>query len=312
MEIKNKYVPEGYLISSEANRLYTSSLKNLESAMKQGVILEGMATVCDCTDMSLRVRLGSFEGIIEHSEAMYCSGDIKDIAVITRVGKPVCFKIKSIDTENGVPKILLSRREAQRECSENFISALCPGDIIPSVVTHLDPFGAFVDIGCGIVSLITIDCISVSRIFHPSDRLFMGERLYTVVKCRERETGRLYMSLRELLGTWEENAASYTAYSTVSGIVRSVEDYGVFVELSPNLAGLAELREDVVPGDACSVYIKNIIPDRMKIKLVIIDVAGRAKRAPLKYYIDVDKVQHIDRWSYSPMGAKKQVETLFM
>ena len=311
MEIKNKYMPEGYLISSEANRIYTSSLNNLETAMKRGIILEGIACICDCTDMSLRVKLGNFEGRIEHRETMYCDGEIKDIAVISRVGKPVCFKVVGIDEENGGPVIRLSRREAQRECAENYISKLSAGDIIPSAVTHLDPFGAFVDIGCGIISLITIDCISVSRIFHPSDRLYVGQRLHTVVKCRDRETGRIYMSLRELLGTWEENAALFTPYSTVSGIVRSVEDYGVFVELAPNLAGLAELREDVMPGDSCSVYIKNIIPDRMKIKLVIIDITGDASREPLKYFVDVGRVHHMDSWNYSPAGAKKRVETVF-
>ena len=311
MEIKNKYMPEGHLISTESNRLYTSSLKNLEIAMRRGLILEGIACICDCTDMSLKVKLGNFEGKIEHSETMYCDGEIKDIAVISRVGKPVCFKVVSIDTKNGEPLIRLSRREAQKECTENFISHLKAGDIIPSVVTHLDPFGAFVDIGCGIISLITIDCISVSRIFHPSDRLFVGQRLHTVVKCRDGETGRIYMSLRELLGTWEENAAAFTPYSTVPGIVRSVEDYGVFVELSPNLAGLAELREDVMPGDACSVYIKNIIPERMKIKLVIIDITGESTREPLKYFVDVGKVHHMDSWYYSPLGAKKRVETVF-
>lgn len=311
MEIKNKYMPEGYLISSEANRIYTSSLNNLETAMKRGIILEGIACICDCTDMSLRVKLGNFEGRIEHRETMYCDGEIKDIAVISRVGKPVCFKVVGIDEENGGPVIRLSRREAQRECAENYISKLSAGDIIPSAVTHLDPFGAFVDIGCGIISLITIDCISVSRIFHPSDRLYVGQRLHTVVKCRDRETGRIYMSLRELLGTWEENAALFTPYSTVSGIVRSVEDYGVFVELAPNLAGLAELREDVMPGDSCSVYIKNIIPERMKIKLVIIDITGDASREPLKYFVDVGRVHHMDSWNYSPAGAKKRVETVF-
>ena len=58
---------------------------------------------------------------------------------------------------------------------------------------------------------------------------------------------------------------------TVAGVVRSVEDYGIFVELAPNLAGLAELKDGVVAGQTAAVYIKNIIPERMKIKLVIID-----------------------------------------
>lgn len=311
MDYKNKYLPEGHLIGSEANRIFTSSLAALDSARRRGIILEGIATVCDCTTMTLRVKLGSFEGTIEKSEAVLSDAPVRDIAIISRVGKPVCFKVKSVTEKNGVPEIILSRRDAQLECQNNFISSLKAGDIVPSSVTHLDPFGAFVDIGCGIVSLVTIDSISVSRIFHPSDRLHIGQRIYTVVKSRDAESGRIYMSLRELLGTWEENAARFSPYSTVSGIVRSIESYGIFVELAPNLAGLAELRDDILPGDVCAVYIKNIIPDRMKIKLVIIDVAGEAEKVPLRYYVDCEKTRHIDYWRYSPEGAAKTVETVF-
>ncbi len=55
------------------------------------------------------------------------------------------------------------------------------------------------------------------------------------------------------------------------GIVRSVEDYGVFIEIAPNLAGLAEADSTLRPGQAVSVYIKNILPDKMKIKLVVVN-----------------------------------------
>ena len=55
------------------------------------------------------------------------------------------------------------------------------------------------------------------------------------------------------------------------GIIRGVENYGVFVELFPNLSGLAEPCQGAEPGMAASVYIKSILPDRMKIKLAILD-----------------------------------------
>ena len=96
-----------------------------------------------------------------------------------------------------------------------------------------------------------------------------------------------------------------------SGIVRSIEDYGIFVELSPNLAGLAELRENVSPGDCCSVYIKNIIPERMKIKLVLIDSHTATKKMPLQYYVDTEKTQHMSYWRYSPKECSKVIETYF-
>lgn len=307
----NIYLPEGSLIDTDTNVMYSASLNMLERAMKKGKILEGRATVCDCRDMSLRVDFGDCEGIIPREEAQLEGESAKDIAVITRVGKPVAFKvIKILDTKDR-PRVLLSRKAAQEECQKNYISKLSPGDIIPATVTHIDSFGAFVDIGCGIISLICIDSISVSRIFHPRDRLYPGQELYCVVKSIDSESGRMYMSLRELLGTWEENAAAFTPCSSVAGIVRSIEDYGIFVELAPNLAGLAELREGISPGDTCSVYIKSIIPDKMKIKLVIIDTLKAPVNTGIKYFVDTEKERHISHWRYSPDGCRKVIETVF-
>ena len=53
----------------------------------------------------------------------------------------------------------------------------------------------------------------------------------------------------------------FSTGETVGGIVRSIEPYGIFIELAPNLAGLAEPRENVRVGQAASVYIKALIVD---------------------------------------------------
>lgn len=308
------YMPEGYLLRSEENEYYTSDLRRLEKAHTAGMILEGTVTKCAHDTMDLYVDVGSFKGVIPREEAVWTKDgeDIKDIAVITRVGKAAAFKIKDISTSpDGEPLLILSRREAQRQCAEEYVSRLRAGDVIPATVTHLEPFGAFVDIGCGIVSLLTVDAISVSRISHPRDRFRCGERISCIVRSIDTESGRLYMSCRELLGTWEENAAEFSVSQTVTGIVRSIEEYGIFVELTPNLAGLAEYREGVEVGDVCAVYIKNIIPERMKIKLVMIDSSKGIADRKLKYYVDTDKVKHMSYWRYSPEYSSKTVETVF-
>jgi len=311
---ERRYGPEGSRIGTAENIAYTSSLRMLEKAWRGGVILEGIVTLCECSDMSLRVEMGCGVGIIPREEALYCpdGGQIKDIAIITRVGKPVCFKIIDMGlSKDGEARILLSRRAAQEECAKESLSRLRPGDVIPVGVTHLEPFGAFVDIGCGIVSLMTVDSISVSRIAHPRERLSPGEKIYAVVKSIDRDSGRIYMSLRELLGTWEENAAFFKPFQTVTGIVRSVEDYGVFVELAPNLAGLADVKKDVKVGDGCSVYIKSILPQRMKIKLVLIETHKNPPEGGIRYFIDPEKVRHISRWRYSPRLSDKISESVF-
>lgn len=313
------YLPEGMRIHTAENREYISSLAGLERAMKEGRILESTVLLCD-SSLRLHVDLYGIRGIIDRSEAVFCRrGEvIKDIAVITRVGKPVCFKVMGFCRQDGETVAILSRRAAQSDCIHRYLADLIPGDIIPARVTHLESFGAFVDIGCGVASLLSVDCISVSRISHPSDRLSVGDTIYTVVKIMDREQDRIFVSMRELLGTWEENAACFEIGQTVAGVVRSIEPYGVFVELAPNLAGLAELREGTadrqiaVVGNRAAVYIKNIIPDRMKIKLVLIDsYKGEPPTGELRYFVDCQSVCHLDRWQYSPPYSHKLVETLF-
>ena len=84
---------------------------------------------------------------------------------------------------------------------------------------------------------------------------------------------------------------------------------GIFVELAPNLAGLAELREDVHVGQFAAVYIKSIIPEKMKIKLVIVDTQGDATCADSPDYFISEG--HIDYWRYSPNESQKVIETDF-
>ena len=310
----NKYMPEGALISTLKNHEYTASKEGLEMALEKGVILEAGVILCD-HNFNLHVDLGpKIRAIIPRDEAQYLreGEQLKDIAVLTRVGKTVCFKVKGFEkSASGESVAILSRRAAQLECINNYISTLVPGDIIPTKITHLESFGAFVDIGCGVTSLLSIDSISVSRIAHPSVRLAVGDMIHTVVKSIDTK-GRIYVSERELLGSWNENASLFNEGQTVKGVIRSVESYGIFIELRPNLAGLAEYRDDVRPGQTAAVYIKSIIPEKMKIKLIIIDSQDMEEYPEqLEYFIDTDTVTHIDSWQYSPPNCKKIIESVF-
>lgn len=305
----SEYLPEGKLISTQENINILRSPLMIKEAMKEGKILEARASVCD-SEHNLVVDLGVMKGIIPREEGALGikEGTVRDIAVISRVNRPVCFVITDIKTdENSEQYAILSREKAQRKCLENYISKLKCGDVVKARITHLENFGAFADIGCGIVALMPIDTISVSRIEHPKERFTVGMDIKAVIKSIE--NGRISLSHKELLGTWEQNAMKFSAGETVAGIVRSVENYGAFVELAPNLAGLAESKEGVKAGQQASVYIKSIIPEKMKIKLIIIDTFDY-KYNPQKPEYYCDKT-HIDSFMYSPENSSKKVETVF-
>ena len=238
-----------------ANRLSPAELR---AAMANREILQSTALAFD-TQRQLRFELGGTKAVMPFAQCADGAenGSVRDIAVLTRVGRPTCFIIESLDTdESGQPFYRLSRAEAQRMCKAEYLDTLTPGDILPCTVTHIEPFGAFCDVGCGISALLPIDCMSVSRISSPADRVSVGQQILCAIKSRDVQ-GRFVLTIRELLGTWAENAAAFTVGETVVGIVRSVEEYGTFIEIAPNLAGLAESCPDLHPGQPVSVYIKN-------------------------------------------------------
>ena len=309
----NLYKPEGLILQTPENYAALSSKNGLEKAMEQHTILEGVAHMCD-KSFCLHLDLGmGRRGIIPREEVEYSSKNepTKDIAILTRVGKAVCFHVIGVSKdENGESIYVLSRKSAQRECMLHYISTLLPGDVVPAKVTHMEPFGVFMDIGCGIVSLLCIDAISVSRISHPKERFQLGECIHVAIRSKDPQ-GRIFVSHRELLGTWEENAAFFSPGQTVMGSVRTIESYGIFVELTPNLAGLAEWKSGITVGDRAAVFIKSILPEKMKIKLVIIDTGGNPEKTPAPSRLFLPEGMHLSHWRYSPLCCPKIIETKF-
>ncbi len=302
-----KYLPEGSLINTQENDRYLSDANGMRTAFENGIILEAKVDMCTSTH-DLIINLPTIKGIMPRDECAVGikEGTTKDIAIISRVGKAVCFVISRYENIDGVETAILSRRAAQTKCIDEYLTKLSCGEVIDATVTHIEQFGCFVDIGCGIPSMIPIDETSVSRISSPSDRFAVGQPIKAAFKGYDGE--KFYITHKELLGTWMENAERFSQGETVRGIIRSVESYGVFVELTPNLAGLAEPKEGVRPSQTASVYIKSINPEKMKIKLIIVDCYDAPIRLENSYYITEGK---IDRWRYSPDNCTKIIETVF-
>ena len=250
------------------------TLAELRSAAESRTVLEGTVQRCDA-DLNLYLQLGSVSARIlkEEVTAPWISGADRDIAVLSRVGKAVCFTVDAVTADaKGAPQAVLSRRKAQEAAMEEMLRELKSGSVVAGRVVRTEPFGAFVDIGRGIVALLPTEYISAARIRHPNQRFRVGQKILAAVKTFDRAAKRITLTHKELLGTWLENASRFSVGDTVRGTIRGVMDYGCFVELAPNLSGLTDRREDLHEGDAVSVTLRSIRPERMKIKLQVIEV----------------------------------------
>ena len=141
-----------------------------------------------------------------------------------------------------------------------------------------------------------------AKIYVAGHRGMVGSAIVRELQ-RQGYTNIITRTHKELLGTWLENASRFSEGDTVRGTVRGVMDYGCFVELAPNLSGLTDQREDLREGDGVSVTIRSIRPERMKIKLQVIEVLPPAGPPETLPYWITDGV--LDRWVYSPANCER-------
>lgn len=263
-----KFLPEGW--NNEVTEL---SNNEIGKVIETNETLQGIVKQCD-EQYNLYVNIGNgITGMMPREEVeainLEESGLPKTNLCTGKVHKFVQYKIKEVNDDNIA---ILSRKEVQEETLKWIKTDLKEGQKVTGIVKNIKPYGAFVEIGGGVVGLVHIEDLSIARIKTPFERLKIGQKVNIVVKSINREQGKVILSYKEMLGTWEENAKNYTSGMKTKGIIRETEKNknGIFIELTPNLVGMAEYEEGLEYGQKVDVYIKKIDTDKKKVKLLII------------------------------------------
>ena len=176
MKTSESYLPEGSYTAQPAVQQALASLDGLRAAQDAGTILEAVAQRCTAAH-DLLFDFGFAEGIMPRACCALgvAEGETREIAILSRVGKPTCFVITELDESTAPPTVWLSRTIAQQRAQDHLLASLRPGDVIPARVTHLEPFGAFVDIGVHQDGLVHISEMSEKFIRHPLDAVSIGD-----------------------------------------------------------------------------------------------------------------------------------------
>lgn len=263
---KYNFMPEGWNTDLE-----TIQIDDLNNVIENKVTLQGIVEKCD-ENYNLYVKFGNgLNGVIPRNEIEDINVDEtglpKDSICRGKINKFVQFKVKEINNDN-VP--ILSRKQVQEETLNIMKNTLMPGEKVPGIVKSITNYGAFVEIGGGVVGLAHIEDLSVARIKSPSERLKVGQKVEIVVKCISKEKPKIDLSYKENYGTWEQNADKFKEGMKTKGIVRETEKNknGIFIELLPNLVGMAEYKEGLQYGSKIDVKIKKIDYDKKKVKLL--------------------------------------------
>lgn len=146
------------------------------------------------------------------------------------------------------------------------------GMILEGKVKNIKSYGAFIEVENGLTGLLRIDDISISRIKTPSERLNIGQKIKVMIKSIDEKEKKINFTHKELLGNWEDNIKDLEEKMVIKGIIKEPDKQkkGIFVELKPNLVGMAEYKEGYNYGDIVDVFVKKINKDKKKIKLNIL------------------------------------------
>lgn len=263
-----KFIPEGWI-----DKKTEYELAELKEAYENDRIIQGFVEKYD-ENFNLHVKLNdSIVGIIPRNEVDFCESDemgfVRPSICKNKMNTFVQFKIKEIYNDTN---LILSRKNANKEALEWMNENLVEGQVIPGIVKNIRNYGVFVEIGAGVVGLLHIEDISISRIKSPAERFFIGQKINVMIKLVNRKENKIVLTYKELYGTWEENVKEFCEGMTTKGIIKENDKYknGIFVELKPNLVGMAEYKVGYQYGQVVDVYIKKIIDEKKKIKLVII------------------------------------------
>ena len=231
METK-EFFPEGWKVDHD---LITK--EDLVNSLQTGEILEAKVQRCDLQcNLHFQFENG-LTGIIPKQKVELEDGKKENPKkYFGKVNKILQFVVTDVNQADDT-QFFLSRVEVEDQVKKWIQEDLQEGQILNGIVRSMKPYGVFVEIAGGVVGLLHIEDISIGRIREP------------------------------------ENVEKIKEGQILPGIVREKEKNrnGIFIELMPNLIGLAEYRENLNYGTKVKVYVKKIQKEKKKIKLIVIE-----------------------------------------
>ncbi|MEZ4589732.1 MAG: S1 RNA-binding domain-containing protein [Chloroflexota bacterium] len=201
----------------------------------------------------LVVEFGRIHGFVPNSHVpaiqnVY-SHDKRTSYKSKQVGETLKLKIIEIDAER--ERFVLSAKSAQKEQRQGRLSDLAKGDTLTGTIVNMKHYGAFVDIGDGLVGLLHISRMAWEHIKRPEDLFEVGDEVEVIIDKVDVPKEKISLNRKVLLPSpWQTFAEQWSAGDLREGEVTAVVDFGAFVRVAEGIEGLLHKNEMNIPSDA--------------------------------------------------------------
>ncbi len=259
-------------------------LLEAERISKKAELLENIkvndvriGVVKNITDFGVFLDLDGIDGLLHITDMTWKR--IKHPSEMVQLGQKLEVMILSIDKEKG--RVALGLKQKENNPWDEIEKKYPPRTRVTGRITNLLPYGAFMEIEPGIEGLIHVSEMSwVKNVVDPSEVVQRGQEVEAIVLSVQKQEGKISLGIKQLEhNPWDEIEKKYPVNSGVKAEIKSLTNYGAFVELEPGVEGLIHISdlswikkvshpsEVLKKGDLVEAVILSVDKDNKKITL---------------------------------------------
>lgn len=270
---KNVVVSRRELLEAERMSKKADLLENMEP----GQVREGI--VKNITDFGVFLDLDGIDGLLHITDMTWKR--IKHPSEMVQLGQKLQVMILSVDKDKG--RVALGLKQKEINPWDQIELKYPPGTRVKGKIVNLLPYGAFIELESGIEGLIHVSEMSwVKNVTDPNEVVKKGDEVEAIVLSVQKEEGKISLGLKQAeRNPWDEVEKKYPIGTSVNVEIRSLTNYGAFVELEPGVEGLIHISdlswikkvshpsEILRKGDMVEAVILSVDRDSKKITLGI-------------------------------------------
>lgn len=235
IERKNVVVSRRELLEAERISKKAELLENI----KEHDVREGI--VKNITDFGVFLDLDGIDGLLHITDMTWKR--IKHPSEMVQLGQKLEVMILSVDRDKG--RVALGLKQKESNPWDQIEQKYPPGMRVKGKIVNLLPYGAFIEIEPGIEGLIHVSEMSwVKNITDPSEVVKKGDEVEAIVLSVQKEEGKISLGLKQAEhNPWDDVEKKYPVGTNVKAEIRSLTNYGAFVELEPGVEGLIHISD---------------------------------------------------------------------
>ena len=285
--------------------------KALLENLQEGSIIKGI--VKNITDYGAFVDLGGIDGLLHITDLAWRR--VKHPSEVLEVGQEVEAKVLKFDQEKS--RVSLGLKQLGEDPWDGLARRYPQGTRLFGKVTNLTDYGSFVEIEQGIEGLVHVSEMDwTNKNVHPSKVVQLGDEVEVMILDIDEDRRRISLGMKQCMANpWDEFAANFQKGDKLSGAIKSITDFGVFVGLAGGIDGLvhlsdlswAEQGEEAVrkykKGDEVEAIVLAIDVEKERISLGIKQLEGD----PFNNYLAMNDKGSLVKGTVKSMDAKGAV-----